>query len=82
MFLDEQLADARKRFEAGLVSSYDVIIVFDDLDRAKSTELKAIMDFNVGQSRVRLAEASVLEKYSIELRNPPRFTFEPRQVGP
>ncbi|HEX4997042.1 MAG TPA: TolC family protein [Terriglobia bacterium] len=79
-FLNEQLDDARKRFEAGLASSYEVLQVFDDLDRAKANELKAIMDFRVGQSKLRLAEASVLDKYDIEMKKPPRYTFEPRNL--
>jgi outer membrane protein TolC len=74
-FLEDQLGGTGRRLEAGLASSYDVLQVLDDLDRARTSERKAIMEFNVGQSKVRLAEASNLEKYHIELKKPSRFVF-------
>jgi outer membrane protein TolC len=75
-FVDEQLDATRRKLEAGLSSSYDVLQVLDDLDKARTTEHKAVMDYNVGQSKFRLAEGSNLEKYNIELKKPPRYVFE------
>jgi len=77
-YLEDQLDGTRKRFEAGLASSYDVLEVFDQLDKARTNEFKAVMDFNIGQSKVRFSEASILDKYNIELKTPPRYTFEPK----
>jgi outer membrane protein TolC len=77
-YLEDQLEGTRRRFEAGLAASYDVLEVFDQLDQARSKELKAIMDFNVGQSKVRFAEASILDQYNIELKTPPRYSFDPK----
>jgi outer membrane protein TolC len=74
-FIEEQLEGTRKQFDAGLTSSYDVLQVLDELDRARTAELRATMDFNIGNTRVRLAEASVLERYNIELTKPDRYTF-------
>jgi outer membrane protein TolC len=75
-FLEDQLEGMRSQLEAGLASSYDVLQVLDELDVARTTELRAVMDFNVGLSRVRLADASSLERYNIELERPPRYVFE------
>ena len=75
-FLEDQLEGTRKRLEAGLASSYDVLRVLDDLDKAKSSERRAVMDYNVGQSKVRFADASNLSKYNVELVAPPRYVFD------
>ncbi len=75
-FLEDQLDGTRKRLEAGLASSYDVLRVLADLNRARSNERKAVMDYNVGQSKLRLAEASNLARYNVELTTPPRYVFD------
>jgi outer membrane protein len=75
-FTEEQLDATRRKFDAGLTTSYDVLQVLDDLDKARSNETKALMDYNVGQGKVRLAEGSALEAYNIELKKPPRYRFE------
>jgi outer membrane protein TolC len=74
-YLENQLAGMRRQLEAGLMSSYDVLQAFEELDRARTTELQAMMDFNVALSKVRLAEASGLQRYNIDLVQPPRYTF-------
>jgi len=71
-FNEEQLATLRTQFTAGLTSSYLVLQAIDELDKARSTERRAVMDYNVGQSKLRLADASNLERYGIELRKPTR----------
>jgi outer membrane protein TolC len=71
-FNEEQLATIRTQFTAGLTSSYLVLQAIDELDKARSTERRAVMDYNVGQSKLRLADASNLERYGIELRKPTR----------
>jgi outer membrane protein TolC len=75
-FVTDQLDGMRRQLEAGLASSYDVLHAFDELDRARTAELRAVMEFNVGLSKIRLAEASGLERYNIELAPLPRYTFD------
>jgi outer membrane protein TolC len=67
VFVEDQLEGTRRKFEAGLSSSYDVLQVLEEVDKARTIEYKAVMDFNIGQSKVRLAEASTLEKYNIAI---------------
>ncbi len=74
-FAEAQLTAARQKFEAGLTTSYEVLQVLNDLAKFRTSEIKALMDHNVGSSKVRLAEGSVLEKHNIELKKPPRFVF-------
>ena len=79
IYVEAQLQDMRQQLDAGIVSSYDVLKAFDEVDRARTTELQAMMDLNVAYSRVRLAEASAFQKYGIEMAQAPRYTFE--QIG-
>jgi HAE1 family hydrophobic/amphiphilic exporter-1 len=69
-FVEDQLAGARRKFDAGLASSYDVLQLLGELDKAKSSERKALMDFKIGESKIRYAEATTLAKYNIELKQP------------
>lgn len=50
-YLENQLEGMRTQLKAGLVSSYDVLQAFEEVDRARTTELQAMMDFNVALSR-------------------------------
>jgi outer membrane protein len=74
-FVEDQLDGSRKKFEAGLGSSYEVLQVVDDLEKARSNENRAVLDYNVGQGKVRLAENTVLENFNIELKKTPRYIF-------
>ncbi len=74
-FAEAQLSAARQKFEAGLATGYEVLQVLNDLARFRTSEIKALMDYHVGSSKVRLAEGSVLAKHNIELKKPPRFVF-------
>jgi len=74
-FVEDQLEGSRRKFEAGLGSSYEVLQVIDDLEKARSNENRAVLDYNVGQSKLRLAEGSVLENFNIELKKTPRYIF-------
>jgi HAE1 family hydrophobic/amphiphilic exporter-1 len=74
-FVEDQLDGSRKRLQAGLASTYDVLQVLGQLDKARTSELKAIMDYNVAQSKVGLAEASNLSTYDVEVKKLPRFGF-------
>jgi outer membrane protein TolC len=74
-FVEDQLGGSRRKFEAGLGSSYEVLLVVDDLEKARTNENRAVLDYNVGQSKLRLAESSVLENFHIELKKTPRYTF-------
>jgi outer membrane protein len=75
-FGEDQLNGTRRKFEAGLATSYEVLQVLEDLAKSRTSEVKALRDYNVGQSKVRLAEGSVLEKHRIELKKPPRYVFQ------
>jgi len=74
-FVEDQLDGSRKKFEAGLGSSYEVLQVVDDLEKARSNENRAVLDYNVGQSKLRLAESTVLAHFNIELKKTPRYQF-------
>jgi outer membrane protein TolC len=76
-YVEDQLDGMRQQLGAGLVSSYDVIKALDEVDRARTTQLQAMMDYNVSLSKIRLAEASAFFRYSIDLAQAPRYTFEP-----
>lgn len=74
-FVELQLDGSRRKFEAGLGSGYEVLQVLEDLEKARTNENRAVLDYNVGQSKLRLAESSVLENFHIELKKTPRYTF-------
>ena len=80
VYVEDQLIGMRQQLGAGLVSSYDVIKALDEVDRAKTTELQAMMDYNVALSKVRLAEASGFFRYNIDLAQAPRYTFQPAPI--
>ncbi|HET9217433.1 MAG TPA: TolC family protein [Terriglobia bacterium] len=80
VYVEDQLIGMRQQLGAGLVSSYDVIKALDEVDRAKTTELQALMDYNVSLSKVRLAEASGFFRYNIDLAQAPRYTFQPGPI--
>ena len=66
-FVEDELEGTRRKFEAGLSSSYDVLQVLEEVDKARTIGYKAVMDFNIGRERSPLAEASTLEKYNIAI---------------
>jgi outer membrane protein len=78
-FTEDQLNGVRRRFEAGLTTSYEVLQVLEDAAKSRTSEIKALMDYNVGQGKIRLAEGSVLETYNTEVKNPPRYLFQDNQ---
>jgi hypothetical protein len=51
--------------------------VLDALDQARTRQLRAVMDFNIGLSRVRFAEGASLERYGVEVVALPRYEFAP-----
>jgi outer membrane protein TolC len=79
-YVEDQVEGMRRQLDAGLVSSYDVLKAFDEVDKARTIELQAMMDFNVALGKLRLAEASGFEKYGIELSDAPQYSFD--QVKP
>jgi hypothetical protein len=72
--MDSQFAAARTQFTAGLASPYEVLRVQDELDRAKLTQLRALMDLNIAVSGLRLADMTLLDQYGIEIEVPPAAT--------
>ena len=75
-YVQDQLDGMRRQLEAGLVSSYEVLKAFDEVDKARTMELQAMMDFNVSLSKFRLAEASGFQRYNVELSSAPRYKFD------
>ena len=71
---DSQFAAARTQFNAGLASTYEVLRVQDELDRARLTQLRALMDLNIAVSGLRLADMTLLDHYGIEIEGPPAAT--------
>jgi outer membrane protein TolC len=71
---DSQFTATRTQFNAGLASSYEVLRVQDELDRARVTELRALMDLNIALSGLRLADMSLLDHYGIEIEGQPAAT--------
>ena len=71
---DSQFTATRTQFNAGLASSYEVLRVQDELDRARVTELRALMDLNIAVSGLRLADMTLLDHYRIEIEGQPAAT--------
>jgi len=78
-FTEDQLNGVRRRFEAGLTTTYEVLQVLEDVAKSRTSEIKALMNYNVGQGKIRLAEGSVLETYNTEVKKPPRYVFQDNQ---
>ena len=74
-YVQDQFEGMRRQQEAGIVASYDVLKAFDEVDKARTTELQAMMDYNVALSKLRMADATAFQRYNVELANAPRFTF-------
>jgi len=66
--VDEQLSAARLRFDAGLASSYELLLVQDDLANAMTRELQALMTHNVAEAALLLADSRILPEYGIEVQ--------------
>lgn len=62
-FARSQFTAARTQLDAGLASTYDVVRVQDELDRAALRELETQMELNIALARVRLADMTVLDNY-------------------
>jgi outer membrane protein len=71
---DSQFTATRTQFSAGLASSYEVLRVQDELDRARVTELRALMDLNIAVTGLRLADMTILDHYGIEIERQPAAT--------
>ena len=66
-FARTQFTTASTQFDAGLVSTYDVVRMQDELDRATLNELKAQMELNIALGKVRLADMTVLDNHPLAL---------------
>ncbi len=66
--VEELLLATRVRFQAGLATSYDVLGVLDTLSQARTRELRALMEHNIAQAALQVAEGSILEEYNVEVR--------------
>ncbi len=65
--VEEQLIAVRSRFEAGLTTSYEVLAVLDLLARARTRELRALMEQNIAQAALQMSEGSIMEEYNVEV---------------
>jgi len=66
-FTRTQFTSARTQFDAGLVSTYDVVRMQDEMDRATLNELRAQMELNIALGKVRLADMTVLDDHPLAL---------------
>ena len=73
--VEEQLLATRVRFDAGLTTSYEVLRVLDGLAQARRRELRGLMDHNIARAALKVAEASILEEYNVEVRGSSRAGY-------
>jgi outer membrane protein TolC len=66
-FARTQFTSARTQFDAGLVSTYDVVRMQDELDRATLNELRTQMELNIALGKVRLADMTILDDHGLAL---------------
>ena len=65
---EEKLKAEEKKFEVGLSTSFNVLEFQEDLAKAQSNEIKAIIDYNQSRIRFRQAMASTLKQHDIKLK--------------
>lgn len=73
--IEAQLQGTRQKFEAGIVTSYEVLQVLSDLAKSKSGELRALMDYNVARTELQVADGTILQQYNVQTK-PPRYLFK------
>jgi outer membrane protein TolC len=64
---EQTLEDEKKRYEVGVSTSYRVLEFEEDLARARSDELRALVDYRKALISLDRAEGTILERYNIEL---------------
>ncbi len=70
---EQTLEDEKKRYEVGVSTSYRVLEFEEDLARARSDELRALVDYRKALISLDRAEGTILERHNIELVTaPPR----------
>jgi len=67
---EQALEDEKKRYEVGVSTSYRVLEFEEDLARARSNELRALVDYRKALISLDRAEGTILERYNIELVSP------------
>jgi len=67
---EQTLEDEKKRYEVGVSTSYRVLEFEEDLARARSDELRALVDYRKALISLDRAEGTILERYNIELVSP------------
>jgi len=63
---ERALEDEKKRYEVGVSTSYRVLEFEEDLARARSDEIKALVDYRKALINLDRAEGMILERYGIE----------------
>lgn len=63
----EKLNAEEKKFEVGLSTSFNILQFQEDLAREQSKELKAIIDYNKSQIRLRQVTATTLLAHKVEM---------------
>ncbi len=64
---EKTLRDERTRHEVGVSTSYQVLLVEEDLAEARSSELRAVVDYRKALVALDLADGTILTKNNIEL---------------
>ena len=64
---ERALEDEKKRYEVGVSTSYRVLEFEEDLARARSNEMKALVDYRKALINLDRAEGMILKRYGIEL---------------
>jgi outer membrane protein TolC len=63
---EQALEDEKKRYEVGVSTSYRVLEFEEDLARARSNELRALVDHRKALISLDRAEGTILERYNIQ----------------
>jgi len=63
---EKTLADEQTRYEVGVSTSYRVLEMEENLAEARSSELRAVVDYRKALVALDLADGSILEKSNIE----------------
>jgi len=67
---ERALEDEKKRYEVGVSTSYRVLEFEEDLARAKSNELKALVDYRKALIALDRAEGVILDRHNVEFVSP------------
>ncbi len=65
---EKKLDSEQKRYDVGLATSQDVLDYQQDLQRARSSRVRAIVDYNISQVKLEAIKGTLLEKNGIVVK--------------